>query len=81
MSHTLRLLDYVTLARENGFDLWYNPFDQRWTLTDREDRGPAMLFTRDELLDMNIYNFGVRYLLASDNTGFFGNRDIYTHYA
>jgi len=81
MSHTLRLLDYVTLARENGFDLWYNPFDQRWTLTDRESQRPAMLFTRDELLGMNIYNFGVRYLLASDNTGFFDNRDIYTHYA
>jgi hypothetical protein len=81
MSHTLRLLDYVTLARENGFDLWYNPFDQRWTLTDREDRRAAMLFTRDELLSMNMYNFGVRYLLASDNTGFFDNRDIYTHYA
>jgi len=81
MSHTLRLLDYVTLARECGFDLWYNPFDQRWTLTDKEDHRPAMLFTKEELLGMNIYNFGVRYLLLSDNTGFLYNRDIYTHYA
>jgi hypothetical protein len=81
MSHTLRLLDYVTLAREYGFDLWYNPFDQRWTLTDRENLQRDMLFTKQELLSMNMQQFGVRYLKISDNTGFYYNRDIYTHYA
>ena len=62
MSHTLRLLDYVTLARAQGFDLWYNPFDQRWTLNNRENNDPAVLFTKQELLTMSINSFGVRYL-------------------
>ena len=81
MSHTLKLLDYVTLARAQGFDLWYNPFDQRWTLCSRENSQPVILFTKQELLGMSISSFGVRYLSIPDNTGFFDNRDIYTHYA
>ncbi len=68
---SFQFYDFVALARDYKFDLWYNPQGKMWNLTSRDDLKYALHFTRSQLLNMNIERF--RWLYLTPKKSFFKN--------
>lgn len=61
MSHLLRVHDFVRLAKEHGFDMWYDPNVRLWTLMDPQGQ-VVEYFTRAVLRKMGFDRFAKVYL-------------------
>lgn len=68
---SFQFYDFVALARDYEFDLWYNPRGKTWNLTSRDDLQYALYFTRNQLLNMGIEKFRLLYLTPKNS--FFKN--------
>lgn len=57
----LKFVDFGNVARENKFDLWYNPFTKHWNLVDKTEDNSTLEFSTAQLLNYNLESF-CRYL-------------------
>lgn len=65
MSDLLRVHDFVRLAKQHGFDMWYDPAIRLWILMN--DQGEAVeYFTRAVLRKMGFKRFAKVYLGVED---------------